>query len=212
MMNEQEMQPAAPERRSPVVRVIKRVIIGAVVLYGILVIVRTGQLVRADEVAKKVAEIHSIRLTLADVDGSKLPPAPDQVQNDATVAGIDANKNYVRDDIERWIFDHYADPRERAVWMQWARSEEFVMTRAVDKETLVAVMEEGDRANQCGGYLYTSNKYWIEEEEFSKRAREIDNLVWNTDIRKLAKTKGYSYMTGSGPMEGQQCDVFPETK
>ncbi|MDR2080877.1 MAG: hypothetical protein LBP54_03180 [Campylobacteraceae bacterium] len=38
---------------------------------------------------------------------NKLPPEPDARKNDATLLGIDTNKNNVRDDVERWIYQTY---------------------------------------------------------------------------------------------------------
>ncbi len=37
------------------------------------------------------------------INGISVPPEPDPVQNNATVAGVDANNNGVRDDVERKI-------------------------------------------------------------------------------------------------------------
>lgn len=37
------------------------------------------------------------------INGISVPPEPDPVQNNATVAGVDANSNGVRDDVERTI-------------------------------------------------------------------------------------------------------------
>ncbi|MDR2790840.1 MAG: hypothetical protein LBB59_07710 [Campylobacteraceae bacterium] len=38
---------------------------------------------------------------------NKLPPEPNARENDATLLGIDSNKNNVRDDVERWIYQTY---------------------------------------------------------------------------------------------------------
>ncbi|MDR2100042.1 MAG: hypothetical protein LBP40_04350 [Campylobacteraceae bacterium] len=38
---------------------------------------------------------------------NKLPPEPNAHDNDATLLGIDTNKNSVRDDVERWIYQTY---------------------------------------------------------------------------------------------------------
>jgi hypothetical protein len=179
---------------------------------AVMILGRVGWMLKGEQTAKKVAAIHSIRLTLADVDGSKLPPAPDPILNDATVEGIDVNNNYVRDDIERYIFETYQDQKERAVWMQWARAEQLVMTHAESKETLKAIMEEGDRANQCATFLYRMPERNVGFRDLSSMTDSADAMVWNTDMRMAARDRGYRFMTSSGPMDGQQCDIFPEEK
>jgi len=52
-------------------------------------------------------KINSTVLTLADVMGENLPKKPDQILNDSTIAGIDANNNMIRDDVELAIFEKY---------------------------------------------------------------------------------------------------------
>lgn len=183
-----------------------------ILINAVMILGRVGYLLKSDQTAKKVAAIHAIRLTLADVDGSKLPPVPDPILNDATVEGIDVNGNYVRDDIERYIFETYQDKKERAVWMQWVKSEQLVMTHAASKETLKAIMEEGDRAMQCASSLYMSSIFSKTLDEYANLEKEMKSKVVNTDLRKEALGNGYSFMTGSGSMRGEQCDVFPEEK
>ncbi len=212
MMNAEEMQTAVPRHRSRVVKVIKRVVIGALVVYGLLVIVRTGQLLHADDTAKKVAAIHEIRLTLADVDGSKLPPEPNKAENDATVAGIDVNHNYVRDDVERWIFDHYTDQKERAVWMQWARAEAMVMTHTESKETLKAALGEEMRATGCEKIYYdlpnsAQNLALVDSAEKGL----IGELI-NTPQRNAAYVGALKNISSFGDIDGAQCDIFPEIR
>ena len=59
---------------------------------------------------KQVAKIHATKLTLDDVMGKNLP-VPSGVEGppdyDATIAGVDANKNGIRDDVELAIFKEY---------------------------------------------------------------------------------------------------------
>ena len=58
----------------------------------------------------QVAKIHSTKLTIDDVFGKNLP-VPSEVEGppdyDATIAGVDANKNGIRDDVELAIFKEY---------------------------------------------------------------------------------------------------------
>ncbi len=44
-----------------------------------------------------------------EVNGHRLPPEPDPKINNATLLGVDVNKNGVRDDVERWIYEKYKE-------------------------------------------------------------------------------------------------------
>ena len=73
---------------------------------------------RAEEV---VEFIRAQKITLNDVNGVNLPLAPDPAEVDATVEGVDANKNWIRDDVELAIFERYPnDARIRAAMLQYA--------------------------------------------------------------------------------------------
>ena len=49
------------------------------------------------------------------INGIIVPPAPDPVVNNATVAGVDINKNGVRDDVERTIATFQKTDSQRAL-------------------------------------------------------------------------------------------------
>jgi hypothetical protein len=71
---------------------------------------------------ENVKIIKSIRLQLRDVDGSNLPPTSVQNINDSTLAGIDINQNYIRDDVELAIFALYPTSTPlRAAALQYAQ-------------------------------------------------------------------------------------------
>src|SRR5580704_4053578 len=57
--------------------------------------------------AAAIPKIQSQKITIADVDGSRLPPPPDPRLVNSTIAGIDANDNGIRDDVELTIFAEY---------------------------------------------------------------------------------------------------------
>ena len=44
-----------------------------------------------------------------EVNGHRLPPEPDPKVNNATLLGVDVNRNGVRDDVERWIYETYKE-------------------------------------------------------------------------------------------------------
>jgi hypothetical protein len=164
-------------------------------LYCVLVVVRVLMLFDEDKTAAVVAEIHAQKITLADVDGSNLPPAPDQVQNNKTIAGIDANTNGIRDDVELAIFEKYPnDKKARAAALQYAMTEQMYLTKVFNRETWKAVAEEDGRANRC--MSQTKNN-----------ANEIETLMFNTSIRTNGLEAAMEFITSFGPRQGEPCDV-----
>ncbi len=60
-----------------------------------------------NKTAEAIERINSRKITMADVIGENLPPKPDQMLNDSTIAGFDVNNNGIRDDVELVIFEKY---------------------------------------------------------------------------------------------------------
>ena len=107
-------------------KILKWVGIAILVLFGAVVVYRAFVLVDKEKTDKQVAIIHATKLTLDDVMGKNLPPSyagaskgkPDY---DATVEGVDENRNGIRDDVELAIFKEYPNSaRTRAVLLQYA--------------------------------------------------------------------------------------------
>ena len=119
------------------------------VLYIVLVIYR-GFVLRAEEKTnEQVAKIHATKLALVDVMGENLPPVPSDP--DSSVAGVDANKNGIRDDVELAIFAEYPNSaRTRAVLLQYALALQMEVTQElVNTGTVIAVAQEKSRAAGC---------------------------------------------------------------
>ena len=90
------------------------------VAFAILVIVRMFHFYNLKKTVAEVEKIHATKLTVDDVMGKSLPPDPG-AEADKTVAGIDANKNGIRDDVELAIFKEYPNSaKTRAVLLQYA--------------------------------------------------------------------------------------------
>src|SRR3989344_3884166 len=168
---------------------------GLVVGYVLLVIYDVQRLFDIDKTNEAVAAIHAQKITLEDVQGSNLPPVPDQAENDATVAGIDKNNNGVRDDVELAIFKKYPNSAKiRAAELQYASALQMELTKVTNTETWKAVAEEDGRAHLC--ILQTKAD-----------RKEIEFLVFNTQIRKDAQIKAFEFITSFGPASGTVCDV-----
>ncbi len=169
-----------------------------VMAYAVLVGWRTFWLFDAEKTTEAVAAIHAQKLTLADVEGANLPPQPDQAENDATVAGVDRNNNGIRDDVELAIFKKYPnDKKARAAALQYAMTEQMYLTRVYNVETWKAVAEEVGRAGIC-----------VLEARGDRKI--VDDIVFNTQIRKDFKERVFEYITSYGSAGGTPCDVSIE--
>jgi hypothetical protein len=71
----------------------------------------------------------------------KLPPFPDPAENNKTLAGIDADKDGVRDDVQWWIAEQFqADAAMREAYLQAARAQQalFVAPPKTSKDAIEA--------------------------------------------------------------------------
>ena len=88
------------------------------------------------------------------MNGEHLPPPPDPAQVDATIEGVDANANGIRDDVELAIFERYPDSLKiRAAELQYAMALQMYLTEVFNSETLVAVILKDEH----GDFLYRAN-------------------------------------------------------
>ncbi len=168
---------------------------------------------KTEEVIKK---IQAQKLTLADVMGKNLPPEPDAKLKDATVEGIDANNNGIRDDVELAIFKLYPDSaRIRAAELQYAMALQNELTNVFNSETLVVVMQEEGRSSLCikntvpsRTTLDSASAVAANIALISARVNEAENLVVNTEIRKSKQKEIYQkYMISYGSIEKENCDI-----
>lgn len=164
------------------------------VAFVVLVAWRYTLLVEQDKTDAAVAAIHSNRLTRDDVFGD-LPPEPNKAQNDATLAGIDANSNGIRDDVERAIYFKYqASAKEAAPAFQYAKALQMEFTDVYNSATLVAVIQEQGRASLCLSDI--------------DKKEEIRKWFYNTETRTKARDQILEkYMTSYTLLNTTECDV-----
>ena len=157
-----------------------------------LVIWRYQVLVEQDKTDVAVAAIHANRLTEEDVFGD-LPQEPNKAENDATLAGIDANLNGIRDDVERAIYFKYqASAKDAAPAFQYAKALQMEFTHVYNSPTLVAVLQEEDRGFAC---VYG-------------REKEVEDLVFNNEARKQYREEVLEkYMVSYTLPNGEDCDL-----
>lgn len=150
-----------------------------------------------------VAAIHAQRLTMVDVDGSNLPPEPDPAKVNATLEGIDANENGIRDDVELAIFKKYPnDMKVRAAELQYAMSLQLELTKILNTETFVSVTGQTDRAFAC---VYDTSS---ERSVSTARIEEVEKLVFNNLGRQEAREKIYErFMTSVTSNKDTPCDL-----
>ena len=100
-----------------------------VVLFIGLVIYRIPAVQEQQKTQETVEFIRSQKITREDVMGERLPPVPDPMLADATIEGVDANTNGIRDDVELAIFERYPnDVRIRSAMLQYAKALQLYFT------------------------------------------------------------------------------------
>ncbi|NTV95116.1 MAG: hypothetical protein HGA75_06815 [Thiobacillus sp.] len=75
-----------------------------------------------------------------------------KLERDASVAGVDANSNGVRDDVEAYIAANYGTETERAAAMQYAKAMQAALQ--VDTSDIAAVKEVKRRLSRAGNCVY----------------------------------------------------------
>lgn len=158
-----------------------------------------GQIVKTREA---VARIHATRLTHEDVFGA-IVAVPDPTENNKTLAGIDANNNGIRDDVELAIYHAHQDSATTtAAMLQYAKELQLEFTSVFNSETLVAVIQEEGRGDLC--IVQASSDF----KTSNARSREVEALVFDTDERKKAHEDIFSkYMTTYSLLNNQACDL-----
>lgn len=202
-------------------RVLKWAAVMLLVAYVVLVVVRGFQMGFADRTEKAVETIHSTRLSLDDVMGNNLPPsyaeaAAGKPDYNATVAGIDENKNGIRDDVELAIFKAYPNSaRTRAVLLQYALALQMEVTQKVVNEKVVnAILEEDSRAGNCIADTLVPRKSpesartYSDVEKIDSYLNFIDQKQFNTNERKQFRKEFFTHMGSySNSQKPSLCDI-----
>lgn len=155
-----------------------------------------------------VAFIQSRHITMDDVDGKHLPPPPDPAQVDATVEGIDANQNDIRDDVELAIFKKYPnDAKLRAAELQYAMAEQMFLTQVFDSDTWRAVANQDSRGYACISSFISRNDLDKHSQGVDSLTNVITDLEFNTPERKRAKDEANNFITSFGLPDSGFCDI-----
>ncbi len=158
---------------------------------------------------QEVEKIHNTKLTLDDVIGTNLPPDPGTLA-DQTIAGVDANDNGIRDDVELAIFNAYPDSaKTRAVLLQYALLLQTEETEPVVNKQIATVIagEEYSRAFDCVGEIVPKSNDDIQK--IQAYITFVDNKQLNTTKRKYIKTNFDNLIESFELQHG--CDVNLKT-
>ncbi len=180
------------------------------ILVGLYLILIIGRVIFLNNKAKtdaQVIKIHNTKLTLDDVMGKNLPPDPGALA-DATVQGIDANNNGIRDDVELAIFNAYPNSaKTRAVLLQYALALQMEFAQSIINKEIVTVVAEKTSA---GYYCISQITSRVDMKKFieigDKLHNFIENKQINTEERKKAETDFYKGNLGSYELPSE-CDI-----
>jgi hypothetical protein len=182
-------------------------------LYILLIIIRIPHVIKVNHTNIQIDKIHATKLTLADVMGDNLPPNPG-IEADKTIAGIDANKNSIRDDVELAIFKEYPKSAKiRAVLLQYALVMQMETTLAImNTETVTELVREEDRADICLADTVMPRKT-PESSRTNEEVKKIDTYIdflkkiqINNIERKNAQDNFYTHL-GSYSSLDNSCDI-----
>ncbi len=183
----------------------------AVVTIGFVLLV-IGRMVHFSNLEKTTAvveKIHSTKLTLADVMGDNLPPDPGEAK-DATIAGVDANQNGIRDDVELAVFKQYPKSAKiRAVLLQYALVLQMQATLPIiNKDTVTATVEDNEsRANVCLWSLSSRSNMPKFLSDIEKYESLIRSLQLNTEARITYLENLFDGNLSSYSSSNEGCDL-----
>jgi len=177
-----------------ILKIFKWAFLVLISLFIILIISRVFYLHGEAKTNAQVIKIHNTKLTMDDVVGKNLPPDPG-VSGDATVQGIDANDNGIRDDVELAVFKEYPDSaKTRAVLLQYALALQMETNQPiVNTKTVTEIVTEEGRAHTCVGDVLVprksleSSRNEIDVNKIYTYIDFVENRQFNTKERKDIK-------------------------
>ena len=184
-------------------------LVGAlVILVLLLAVYRIPAVLEKEKTQKTVEFIQAQKITRADVEGVNLPPEPDLALRDATIEGIDENKNGIRDDVELEIFRRYPNDQVlRAAMLQYAMGLQLYLTHVFNSETWAVASEQISRGRSCLAETY-SRENAKEHLRFTGAKRlEVEGVVLNTENRKAHYDTLDKFTKSFGLSSVEVCDV-----
>ncbi|MEJ2527586.1 MAG: hypothetical protein P8Y49_05835 [Sulfurovaceae bacterium] len=136
------------------------------------------------------------------VDGYALPPEPDEIENNATLEGIDSNGNGVRDDVERKIYAKYPKKLHRELLLDGAGVFQEIMAQPTEKAK--ETQKEVSRIIHCEIYLGHLDKE-IHSDDWLENGEYIKDLTFNTKER-VRKYLDYNIALSGGNFASKPSD------
>lgn len=129
-----------------------------------------------------------------------------------TLAGIDADNDGVRDDVEQYIAEsHPNSAKERAALTQYAKVMQAALIDANDKQKSIQHAEEASKAQECVYYTIAL----FDAAEQSRKG--LKATILNTDARNRAyfayndQLGGQNFMSTPDSQRASTCAVNPAT-
>jgi hypothetical protein len=157
----------------------------------------------------QIAKIHETKLTLGDVMGDNLPSDPGSQAN-TTIAGVDVNKNGIRDDVELAIFKAYPkSAKTRMPLLQYALALQLEMTLPVlNPETFTEVVADSkSRADVCMWILSSRDDLDKFGADMEKYRGFVEKLQINNTQRDQYQYNLYENNLRSYTSSNEGCDL-----
>ncbi|MEK7479941.1 MAG: hypothetical protein AAB665_01485 [Patescibacteria group bacterium] len=179
-----------------------------ITLYVAIVIYSFPHALEKEKTEQTIARINAQRLTIENVNGEHLPPPPDPAQVDATIEGVDANANGIRDDVELAIFEKYPNnAKVRAAELQYAMALQMYLTEVFNSETWVDAVTQNSRGYACISQTYPRDDLKEYIRVTDARVDEVKTLMFNTKARQDADVHVRTFTTSFGLPNSNLCDI-----
>jgi hypothetical protein len=120
------------------------------------------------------------------IEGEDPPPGSGSATE--TVAGVDADNDGLRDDVQSYVYASYSDPVDRTAAIQLAKSLQRLL---INGTTEAKALTEGAVMNKAIDCLYSRDA-----EKFGDRVEGIEGLVVNTGARARAYARAGAFLSG----------------
>jgi hypothetical protein len=147
------------------------------------------------KVKDKNQKEHEFKTKLKDhamfvIDNSLQVPLPDTKLNDKTVAGIDSDGDGIRDDIQRWINEEYAEkPKEKMAMKQFAMGAQLRLTTISNKIESIQSSRQSLNSHECMDFI-------AGHDQSNRNINAIRLKLLNTKDRLYADIKSDSNFSG----------------
>jgi hypothetical protein len=128
------------------------------------------------------------------INGHVLPLEPDDIENNATLGGVDVNNNGVRDDVERKIREKYAKPLHSALLIYEAKF--YQRTLVESTSNAIEIQKDATRTIDCEMYLGDFDKQ-VATMDWMKNSKYIKNLTFN-NLERVEKYLKYNLALSGG--------------